>query len=234
MGRCSKGFGKAEMKRFVFAISGASGSIIGMRVLRELLKTSQVHLIISSQSFSIIKDETGIDWTIKKNSKFPPQAGRRGDKIQNSKLIEDKIRKYFKTDRLFFHNETQMEAPIASGSFKTDGMFVVPCSMKTLSGIANGYANNLVERAADVTIKEGRPLLLSPREMPFSAIHLENMLKLAMLGVKIAPPALAFYHKPKKIDDIVDFMAGKILDAMGIEHEIFKRWGGKLFSGDGG
>lgn len=226
MGRCSKGFGKIEMKRFVFAISGASGSIIGIRVLRELLKTSQVHLIISSQSFSIIKEETGMDWTIKKNSKFKIPASGESPRRQNSKLIEDKIRKYFKTDRLFFHEDTDMHAPIASGSFKADGMLVVPCSMKTLSGIANGYANNLVERAADVTIKEGRPLLISPREMPFSAIHLENMLKLASLGVKIAPPVLAFYHKPKKIDDIVDFLAGKILDAMGIEHETFKRWGG--------
>ena len=197
------------MKKYVFAISGASGSIIGIRVLKELIKHSEVHLLISSQSFSIIKDETGIDWTIKKNSK----------------LIEDKIRKYFKTDRLFFHNETQMEAPISSGSFKTDGMLVVPCSMKTLSGIANSYANNLIERAADVTIKEGRTLLLSPREMPFSAIHLENMLKLARIGVKIAPPVPGFYHKPKKIDDIIDFLAGKILDSIGIEHEIFKRWG---------
>jgi len=208
------------MKKYVFAISGASGSIIGIRVLKELIKHSEVHLLISSQSFSIIKDETGIDWTIKKNSKFiPTKSG------QNSKLIEDKIRKYFKTDRLFFHNETQMEVPISSGSFKTDGMLVVPCSMKTLSGIANSYANNLIERAADVTIKEGRTLLLSPREMPFSAIHLENMLKLARIGVKIAPPVPGFYHKPKKIDDIIDFLAGKILDSIGIEHEIFKRWG---------
>ncbi|MFA5846477.1 MAG: UbiX family flavin prenyltransferase [Thermodesulfovibrionales bacterium] len=218
------------MKKFVFAISGASGSIIGIRVLRELLKTSQVHLIISSQSFSIIKDETGIDWGVnKKGSRGQGVILRSATEngVKGSKLTEDKIRKYFKTDSLFFHNETQMEAPIASGSFKTDGMFVVPCSMKTLSGIANGYANNLVERAADVTIKEGRPLLLSPREMPFSAIHLENMLKLAMTGVKIAPPVLGFYHKPKKIDDIIDFLAGKILDSMGIEHEIFKRWGSK-------
>jgi 4-hydroxy-3-polyprenylbenzoate decarboxylase len=97
--------------------------------------------------------------------------------------------------------------------------------MKTLSGIANGYANNLIERAADVTIKEGRPLLLSPREMPFSAIHLENMLKLARLGVKIAPPVPAFYQKPKKLDDIVNFIVGKILDSFGIEHDLFKRWG---------
>ena len=219
MGRCPEGFGKAEMKKFVFAISGASVSVIGIRVLKELLKTSEVHLIISSQSFSIIKDETGIDWTIKKGSK--------GQRVKGSKGIEDKIRKYFKSKRLYYHSEYDLAAPVSSGSFKTDGMFVVPCSMKTLSGIANGYANNLVERAADVTIKEGRPLLISPREMPFSAIHLENMLKLARIGVKIAPPVPAFYHKPEKIDDIVDFLAGKILDSMGIEHEIFKRWGGK-------
>ncbi len=207
------------MKKFVFAISGASGSIIGIRVLKELIKHSEIHLVISSQSFSIIKEETGIDWGVNKK-------GSRVQGFKGSKLIEDKIRKYFKTDRLFFHNETQMEAPIASGSFKTDGMLIVPCSMKTLSGIASGYANNLIERAADVAIKEGRALLLSPREMPFSAIHLENMLKLARIGVKIVPPVLAFYHKPKKIDDIVDFIAGKILDAVGVEHEIYKRWKG--------
>lgn len=198
------------MKKYVFAISGASGSIIGIRVLKELIKHSEIHLVISSQSFSIIKEETGVDWA----------ADKKG-----SRVIEDKIRKYFKTERLFFHSENQMEAPIASGSFKTDGMLVVPCSMKMLSGIANGYANNLIERAADVTIKEGRTLLLSPREMPFSAIHLENMLKLAKIGIKIAPPVLAFYHKPKKIDDMVDFTAGKILDAIGVAHEIYKRWG---------
>ena len=180
------------MKKYILAITGASGSIFGIRLLEELLKTAEVHLVISSNTFSIIEDETGIDWAIKKSSKFIRQGG------QNSKLREDKIRKYFKTDRLFFYENTQMDAPVASGSFKTDGMLVVPCSMKTLSGIANGYANNLIERAADVTIKEGRTLLLSPREMPFSAIHLENMLKLSRIGVKIAPPVLAFYHKPKK------------------------------------
>jgi len=97
--------------------------------------------------------------------------------------------------------------------------------MKTLSGIAHGYANNLTERAADVTIKEGRPLLLSPREMPFSAIHLENMLKLARLGVTIAPPVPAFYHNPRSLDDVVDFVAGKIMDSFGIRHTLFKRWG---------
>ncbi|MCL4537942.1 MAG: UbiX family flavin prenyltransferase [Nitrospirae bacterium] len=206
------------MKKYILAITGASGSIFGVRLLEELLKLSEVHLVISSNTFPIIEDETGIDWT-KEGAKGKGQKAK-------GKKPEDIIRRHFKTDRLFFYEDKDMEAPIASGSFKTDGMLVVPCSMKTLSGIANGYANNLIERAADVVIKEGRPLLLSPREMPFSAIHLENMLKLARLGVKIAPPVPAFYQKPKNIDDIVNFIVGKILDTFSIEHTLFKRWGG--------
>src|SRR5208337_1172419 len=195
------------MKNIILAITGASGAPFGVRVLEELLKTAAVHLIISSNTFPIIADETGHDWT--------------GD-------TGPKLRKQFGTDTLYYYEDKNMEAPIASGSFKTNGMLVVPCSMKTLSGIANGYANNLIERAADVTIKEGRPLLLSPREMPFSAIHLENMLKLSRLGVKIAPPVAGFYHKPKSMDEMIDFLAGKILDVMGIKHEIYKRWGEKI------
>jgi 4-hydroxy-3-polyprenylbenzoate decarboxylase len=195
------------MKRFILAITGASGTPFGVKVLGELLRSAEVHLVISSNTFSIIRDETGLDWA--------------GD-------TETIIRKQFSTDRLFFYEDNQMESPVASGSFRTDGMLVAPCSMKTLSGIANGYANNLIERAADVMIKEGQPLLLSPREMPFSAIHLENMLKLARLGVRIAPPVPAFYHKPRTLEDMVDFVAGKILDSMGVEHELFKRWGGDV------
>ncbi|MGO9380381.1 MAG: UbiX family flavin prenyltransferase [Dissulfurispiraceae bacterium] len=191
------------MKRYVLAITGASGSIFGIRLLGELLRTAEVHLIISENTFAIIKDETGFDW---------------------AKETEKTVRKHFVTKRLFFHLDKDMEAPVASGSFRTDGMLVVPCTMKTLSGIANGYANNLVERSADVTIKEGRQLLLSPREMPFSALHLENMLKLARLGVRIAPPVPAFYHQPKDIRGVIDFIVGKILDSFGIEHQLFKRW----------
>ncbi len=205
------------MKKYILAITGASGSIFGIRLLEELLKVSEVHLVISSNTFSIIKEETGIDWT-----KEGTEVSGRRSRQKNTQVI---IREYLKTKRLFFYEDKQMEAPISSGSFKTDGMFVVPCSMKTLSGIANGYANNLIERAADVTIKEGRPLLLSPREMPFNAIQLENMLKLARLGVKIAPPVPAFYFRPEKIEDIIDFVVGKIMDCFGIDNEMFKRWG---------
>ncbi len=197
------------MKRYILAITGASGSLFGIRVLEALLEKSEVHLIISAQSFSILKQENGTDWSGK------TEAAVRG-----------RIKAHFKSDRVYYHDEHNLSAPLSSGSFMTDGMLVVPCSMKTLAGIANGYGANLTERAADVTIKEGRPLLLSPREMPFSAIHLENMLKLARLGVIIAPPVPAFYQKPETLDDIVDFVAGKILDAFGVKHALFKRWGG--------
>lgn len=192
------------MKRYILAITGASGSVFGIRVLGELLKMAEVHLVISSNTFPIIHDETGIDW---------------------SEDTESAVRRHFGTDRLYFHEDRRMEAPVASGSFLTDGMLVVPCSMKSLAAIASGYANNLIERAADVTIKEGRRLLLAPREMPLSAIHLENMLRLSRLGVTIAPPIPAFYHRPESLDDVIDFVAGKILDSVGVEHSLFRRWG---------
>jgi flavin prenyltransferase len=192
------------MKRYILAITAASGPILGIRLAEELLRSSEVHLIISSGAFRIIRDETGFDWS--------------GD-------TEVKLRKHFATNRLFFRDNHDMSAPPASGSFKTDGMIIAPCSMKTLSGVACGYANNLIERAADVTIKEGRPLILSPRETPFSSIHLENMLKLSRIGVRIVPPIPAFYHKPSTISDLTDFMVGKILDSMGIDHNLFRRWG---------
>lgn len=196
------------MKKYILAITGASGSIFGIRILKCLVKEAEVHLIISSQAFSIISHETGIDFSARTDQE-----------------VEKKVRAYFKPKKVYYYSDKNMSAPISSGSFKTSGMLVVPCSMKTLSGIANGYANNLVERAADVTIKEGRPLLLSPREMPFSAIHLENMLKLSRIGVRIAPPVPAFYHKPKDLNGIIDFVAGKMLDCLDIKHNLFKRWG---------
>lgn len=191
------------MNRYVFAITGASGVLLGLRLIEELLKTAEVHLLISKDAFSIIKDETSLDIT---------------NDTQNT------LCRHFKTDRLHFYDNDNFYAPVASGSFITNGMFVVPCSMKTLSGIANGYGGTLIERSADVTIKEGRRLLLSPREMPFSAIHLENMLKLARIGVVIAPPVPAFYNKPENINELINFLCGKILDVFGIENNLYKRW----------
>jgi len=196
------------MKSFIAAITGASWSIYGIRLVEELLKSGhRVYLVISSQAFSIIKTETGVNWAGKVESE-----------------IEKKIQKHFSSKNIKYYNEHNLSAPISSGSFITDAMFVVPCSMKSLSGIANGYANNLIQRAADVMLKEGRRLIMAPREMPFNAIHLENMLKLARLGVKIAPPIPAFYHKPRNIKEIVDFVVGKILDNSGVNHKLFRRW----------
>jgi 4-hydroxy-3-polyprenylbenzoate decarboxylase len=198
------------MRRYVFAITGASGPLIGITVLKELVQTAEVHLVISKQSFQIMHDESTIDWF-----------------GSTDKDIQNKIRKFYRSKRIYYYDEADMYAPMASGSFQHDGMFVVPCSMKSLSAIAHGYANTLFERAADVTIKEGRQLVISPRETPFSAIHLENMLKLARLGVKVVPPIIGFYHEPKDLENMIDFISGKILDAMSVEHDLYKRWTSK-------
>ena len=196
------------MKSFVVAISGASGSVYGLRLVGELIKAvDEVYLCVSRQAFFIMKTETGVDWT----GGTEPET-------------EKKIQRYYSSGNVRYFSENNFAAPISSGSFPAGGMFVVPCSMKTLSGIAGGYAGSLIERAADVALKEGRKLILSPREMPFNAIHLENMLKLARMGATIAPPVPAFYQRPEGIDDIVDFVVGKLLDCSGLGHNLFKRW----------
>lgn len=194
------------MKKFILAITGASGTRLGLRLLAELSKKAEVYLVISTSAMTILKEEDGIDL------------------IENNK--EEVLRKLssFINGRVHYFTEKELDAPIASGSFMTDGMFIVPCSMKTLSAISNGYASNLIERAADVIIKEKRPLIIAPREMPFSPIHLENMLKLSRLGVIIAPPVPAFYHRPENLAELINFIIGKLLDEVSIEHELYKRW----------
>ncbi len=194
------------MKRYVVAITGASGIKFGLALIRELSKSSEVHLILSSNAIPIIKHETGIDF---------------------SADISETARGQFNCRHILAYRDSDLFAPVSSGSFITEGMYIVPCSVKTLSAVANGYAGNLIERAADVTIKEARPLVISPREMPFSAIHLENMLRLARLGVTIAPPVPGFYTIPETLEDIVDFVTGKLLDQMKVSHNLFKRWSGE-------
>ncbi|MBC8413654.1 MAG: UbiX family flavin prenyltransferase [Nitrospira sp.] len=196
------------MKSYVVALSGASGAVLGVRLVRELLASGcKVYICLSRQAFFILNTEAGIDWA--------------GSSTAES---EEKIRAHFGSDNIYYFSDTDLAAPFSSGSFITGGMFVVPCSMKTLSGIAHGYASNLIERAADVTIKEGRKLIIAPREMPFSAIHLENMLKLARIGVTVAPPVPAFYQGPEHIEDIISFIVGKLLDSAGVKNNLFKRW----------
>jgi 4-hydroxy-3-polyprenylbenzoate decarboxylase len=122
------------------------------------------------------------------------------------------------------YKEGEIEASVASGSFRLDGMVIIPCSMKTLSAVANGHASTLITRAADVMIKEGRRLVIVPRETPLSSIHLENMLRLSRIGVTILPAMPAFYHLPNKIEDLEDFIVGKVLDALGIDNDLYRRW----------
>ena len=183
--------------RLVVAITGASGVIYGRRLL-EILREKKVetHLIISKAAERVIQYE-----------------------LETTKKELEKLAGHV-------YDPDDFNAPIVSGSFKTDGMIVIPCSMKTLAGIAHGYSDNLILRAADVTLKEKRKLVLVPRETPLSAVHLKNMLDLASQGVLIVPAMPAYYHKPKRLEDLVDFVVGKVLDLLGIEHELFKRWSG--------
>jgi len=191
------------MKKFIVAITGASGILYGFKLVEELIKSFEVELILSESAIHVINHETDL-------------------KINNFEEFKEK----FSLPNLNVYSEKQINSPFASGSYKTEGMFIVPCSMKTLSAIANGYADNLITRTADVMIKEGRTLIISPREMPLSAIHIENMLKLARLGVTIAPPIPAFYNKPESIEDIINFVVGKLLDCSGIENNLYRRWDG--------
>jgi 4-hydroxy-3-polyprenylbenzoate decarboxylase len=197
------------MGTYTIAITGASGSIYGVRLLKYLLeKKHKVYLTITKEGGLILKEEVGFDWQ------------------GHEKDIEKKIKMDLKLRgaNLHYFNEDNLFVPISSGSAKVDAMIIIPCSMKTLSGIAYGYANNLVERAADVMIKEGHTLVIVPRETPLNTIHLRNMLILSEMNVKIIPAMPAFYSCPKNIDDLVDFMVGKVLDSLDLENNLFKRW----------
>lgn len=197
------------MATYIIGITGASGVIYGIRLLGYLTgKGHKIYLSITKEGLLIIKDEIGLDW--------------HGDEKEANK----KISGYFKVsgEAINYFSEDNLNSPIASGSVKVDGMIVVPCSMKALSAIANGFSSNLIERAADVTLKEKRLLITVPRETPLSSIHLDNMLKLSKMGVHIVPPSPVFYHHPKSVDDMVDFIVGRILDCMNIENNLYKRW----------
>ncbi|TLX66893.1 MAG: UbiX family flavin prenyltransferase [Thaumarchaeota archaeon] len=181
--------------RIVIGFSGASGIIYGIRLL-EILHSINIktYLIIS-------------EWAKK-----------------NIAIETDKTLEYVKSLCAVNYENFKLDASVSSGSFLHDGMVIVPCSMKSLSSIANGYDDTLISRAASVTLKESRKLILVPRETPLSRIHLENMIKLQDAGAIILPAMPGFYHKPRTINEIVDHLVGKILDQLKIKHDLFKRW----------
>ncbi len=197
------------MGKYIIGITGASGSIYGMRIIEECLKAGhEIFLTITKSGKIVIKEELNLDLDLSPD------------------LIREKLLDYFQVSEGVFsyYDIDYISSAIASGSFRTDGMIIAPCSMSTVSAIANGSSNNLLERAADVILKENKPMVIMPRETPLSAIHLENLLKLARLGVRIVPPMPSFYTHPETIDDIVNNTVGRILDQLSIEHNLCKRW----------
>ena len=199
-----------DNKQIALAITGASGAPYAKRLLEVLLaKEMTVHLMVSAAGRIVLADE--LSW------KLPARAGD----IQSLLVTEFACR----PEQLHVYGEQQWSAPLASGSHRVPTMVVCPCTMGTLSAIACGQSDNLINRAADVMLKENRKLILIPREAPFSAIHLENMLKLARLGVCILPPNPGFYFNPTELAQIIDFVVARILDQAAIEHELMPRWG---------
>ncbi len=188
------------MSRYIMGVTGASGSVYAVRLLEELLKRGhEVHLVVSQTGQKVMEYETGVTMTSAFANAYPQ-------------------------GRLVMHAHDDLFASIASGSFPVDGMAVVPCSMTTLGEIASGTSRHLLGRAADVCIKERRRLVLVPREMPLSPIHLRNMLALSETGVIILPASPGFYHRPQTVEDIVGFVVSRILDAFGIENDLYQKW----------
>ena len=205
-----------KQKPFVVALTGASGVIYGIRLVEALTEAGrEIALIISESARTVIREELDIEL---------------GD-LKSPRL--EKIFKPETLERTAYYHHGDFTAPIASGSYPTEGMFVVPCSTTTLGRIAAGISQSLIDRAAECAIKEGRKLVIVPRETPLSAIHLENMLKLARLGVAIVPAMPGFYSGPNAMDEMIDFVAGKALDQLSIPHGLYRRWVGGKTSGVG-
>jgi len=197
-------------RHLVLAITGASGAIYGVRLCQELLQVEvRVTLLISRNGFLVLQEELGLDWC--------------GSETE----LQARLQQYFHShgSQLVYHGADNLQAPVASGSSAPDGMVICPCSMGTLARVANGNSGNLIERCADVMLKERRPLVLVPRETPLSDIHLENMLRLSRMGARMVPAMPAFYHQPASVAELVGFMAGKIMDSLGIANTLYKRWG---------
>lgn len=182
--------------RIVVAITGASGTLYGARLLEVLQSRAETHLVLTNAAEEVMRVETELD-----------PADLRGLATET-------------------HDPEDVAAPIASGSFPVDAMVIAPCSMKTLAAVASGLAGNLVTRAADIQLKEDRPLILVPRETPLNDIHLENMLTVSRSGATVLPAAPGFYHGPETITDLVDFVVGRVLDRLDVENDLYERWSG--------
>lgn len=186
-------------KRIVVGMTGASGAIIGVRLLEALARSEvETHLVVSKWAQQTLEHETG-------------------HTVADLRDLAD-----------VYHGPGDMGAKVSSGSFVTDGMIVAPCSARSVAAIANGFGEHLVHRAADVILKERRKLVLMVRESPFNEIHLENMLKLARMGVCILPPVPAFYNHPETLDDVVGHFVARALDQIGVPAEFAKRWDGDM------
>jgi len=200
----------SEQKTIVLALTGASGVQYGIGLLEQLLTHNhKVYLLVTRAAHVVISMETELSWPC------------------NTHELQDQLCKRYGVDEKKLHvcGEMEWTAPIASGASSVDAMVVCPCSMGTLSSIAVGASANLLERAADVMLKERKKLILVPRETPFSDIHLENMLKLSRMGTVILPANPGFYNQPKSVDDIIDFLVARVLDHLGIEQKLQPKWG---------
>lgn len=199
------------MRRIVVAVTGASGALYAVRFLKASLEAGlDVELVVSEYGHRLLVEECGLN-------------------LKSDGFSDWLDRTYGAAERpgnLTRHGERELGASIASGSQHWGGMVVIPCSMKTLSGVARGAASNLVERAADVTLKEGRRLILVPRETPLNLIQIENLRAAALAGAAIVPAMPAFYQRPSTLEDIADFIAGRCLSLLGIEHGLFPVWKG--------
>ena len=196
----------------IVAISGASGTVYGIRLLQFLLENNyKVEFAISESASKVAKSELNLHLST------------------NPDVLKKQVETYCCTSlplhsQLTIWSHDDIAASISSGSYRTSAMIIIPASMGTIGAIASGTSDNLITRAADVCLKERRKLILVPREMPFSTIHLENLTRLSIAGAIIAPACPGFYHNPKDLNDVTDFVVGKVLDLIGIDHSLFKRW----------
>lgn len=199
-------------KRIIVGITGASGGLYAVRLLKAALEAAvDIELVVTDYGKRLLIEECDLN-------------------LKSSELHGWLDERYGVVDRpgsITEHRIMDLGSPLASGSRPVHGMTVIPCTMKTLAGIAQGTSTNLIERAADVTLKERRPLVIVPRESPLNTIQIENMLRAARAGASIVPAMPAFYQKPRSFDELADFIAGRVLNLFGIEHELFPAWPGR-------